>query len=105
VAVQAETVENRYMTFVRVTGTLGGEPVWATWEDGELYGDERLLATVRDHVRTGEALTLGGIGPLVPARIDDPWSFTVAISALVDDPVVSGDDLPHVEATRSDEPR
>jgi hypothetical protein len=88
------------VTFVRVTGKLDGEPVWATWEDDELYGDERLLAAVRGHLATGEPVAITGSGPLVQARIDDPWSFTVTVSALVDDPVVSGDDLPHVEASR-----
>jgi len=93
------------VTFVRVTGTLEGEPVWATWEDGTLYGDERLLAAVDEHLATGEGIALADTGPLVQARIDDPWSFTVTLSALVDDPVVSGDDLPHAEATRSDDDR
>jgi hypothetical protein len=87
------------VTFVRVTGTLDGEGVWATWEDGTLYGDERLLAAVREHVATGAPIALADSGPLIEARIDDPWSFTVTVSALVTDPLVSGDDLPRAPST------
>ena len=88
------------MTFVRVSGTLEGEPVWATWEDGALYGDDRLLAALREHLVTGDPIAIADTGPLFEAAVDDPWSFTVTVSALVDDPLVSGDDLPHAEATR-----
>jgi hypothetical protein len=88
------------VTFVRVTGTLEGESVWATWEDGAVYGDERLLAAVREHVDTGAPIAIADTGPLIEAGIDDPWSFTVTVSALVDEPIVSGDDLPSTASPR-----
>jgi hypothetical protein len=88
------------MTFVRVTGTLEGEAVWATWENGAVYGDERLLVAVREHLATGAPIAIAETGPLVQAGIDDPWSFTVTLSALVDEPTVSGDDLPRAVARR-----
>lgn len=88
------------MTFVRVTGMLQGEAVWATWEDGAIYGDERLLAAVREHLATGAPIAIAETGPLVRAGIDDPWSFTVTLSALVDEPVIGGDDLPSAMVNR-----
>jgi hypothetical protein len=88
------------MTFVRVTGQLDDAPVWATWENGEVYGDARLLAMARDYVERREQIPIAAGGPFVSARLDEPWSFTVTISSLVDDPIVSGDDLPSVAADR-----
>jgi hypothetical protein len=84
------------VTFVRVTGRIDGEPVWATWEDGQIYGDARLVDLARSHVDAGKEIPLTEDGPFVKAALDDAWSFTTTMSVLVDEPVVSGDDLPSV---------
>jgi hypothetical protein len=88
------------MTFVRVAGTQFGEAVWATWEDGVIFGDPRLLELARMYVEQHDEIPLGEGGPFVKADLDDPWSFTVTISSLVDDPVVGGDDLPYAATPR-----
>ena len=84
------------MTFVRVTGYLDGVPVWATWADGVVFGDVRLLGAAQRHVDAHDDVPVTEDGPFLHASLADPWSFTATISCLVDDPTVSGDDLPHV---------
>ena len=85
------------MTFVRVTGTRLGEPVWATWEDGVVFGDPGLLEEAHRYVDRHDDIPLTAAGG-VPACFDDAWSFTVTIASLVEDPVVGGDELPFVHA-------
>jgi hypothetical protein len=88
------------MTFVRLTGTQFGEAVWATWEDGVIFGDPRLLERARMYVDRHEEIPLGEGGPFVKPSLDDAWSFTVTIASLLEDAVVGGDDLPHVATLR-----
>jgi hypothetical protein len=92
------------MTFVRVTGRIDGEAVWATWEDGAIYGDVRLVELARDYVDRGREIELGEGGPLLRAGLDDPWSFTATLASLVDDPVVGGDDLPFAAVAEDPSP-
>jgi hypothetical protein len=99
VAILAQSGQNHRVTFVRVTGTQFGEAVWATWEDGVIFGDRRLLERARLYIDQHEEIPLGEGGPYVEPCLDNPWSFTVTISSLVEDPVVSGDDLPFADAS------
>jgi hypothetical protein len=90
------------MTFVRVTGTVEGRAVSATWQDGHVDGSPELLQRAYLLALTGSEVPLGGDGPSLPAHLDDPWSFTVTLTSLVEDPEVSGDELPSVAAAKED---
>jgi hypothetical protein len=90
------------MTFVRVTGELSGRPVWATWQDGEIDGSPELLQRAYLLALTGSEVPLGGEGRSLPAKLDNAWSFTATLTSLVEDPDVSGDELPSVTAAKED---
>jgi hypothetical protein len=89
------------MAFVRVTGKRDGHAVWATWEDGRIYGDPRLVELAQAHVERHEDVALTEAGPYLTPRLDNPWSFAATMASLVDDPAVSGDDLPSARARHS----
>jgi hypothetical protein len=90
------------MTFVRVTGTVEGRAVSATWQDGRVEGSPELLQRAYLLELTGEAVPLGGEGHSLPAKLDNAWSFTATMASLVEDPEVSGDELPSMAAAKED---